>query len=244
MVDINKLRELKEALKEKLITQEEYEKLKQNVIEESNKSQSNLPSTIEDNVSLISQTHQEFNLRLILGRLLFVLSLIVLNFSLVLQLWRIVLLSILFSACSAIFSKSSLRVKKDKNSNKYLEKKLDLNLDNYLLANESNTAISNKIIEVVKLAIEIYYYSPKKFKKHSKSKIRAYKDNYYSFIFDDSVLIFLSIPERQFQLYRGKCKLLRVKIENDCQISKVYYENVSDEDIVKMHNILNTYKNR
>ena len=67
MVDIDKLRELKEALKEELITQEEYERLKENVIEESNKSQSNLPSAIEDNVSLSSQTDKKLNLRLIFG---------------------------------------------------------------------------------------------------------------------------------------------------------------------------------
>lgn len=48
MVDLNKLKELKEALTEELITQEEYEKLKENII---NEPKPNLPSLLADKLN-------------------------------------------------------------------------------------------------------------------------------------------------------------------------------------------------
>ena len=56
MLDINKLKELKKALKDDLITQEEYEKLKAKILEESSKRKSEGPSLIEDNESTSAQS--------------------------------------------------------------------------------------------------------------------------------------------------------------------------------------------
>lgn len=57
MVDINKLRELNAALQEGLISQEEYDKIKTNLIDESNSTKANLQNLLTDRSNSNSSVH-------------------------------------------------------------------------------------------------------------------------------------------------------------------------------------------
>ena len=133
-----------------------------------------------------------------------------------------------------IYSFIAPKIVKDKWLNKgYValddDEKIKFDLDRYLVSNESNSAISQKTIEAIELAVKINNYSSGKYLNHSS---RDY--------------IYL-INNGQFILYRNywqsiiMSKLLKVELENDLKISKTYYNHLSEADMVNMNRLSKSY---
>lgn len=155
-----------------------------------------------------------------------------------------------------IYSFIAPKIVKDKWFNKgYIalddNEKIKIDLDGHLVSNKSNSAISQKTIEAYSLCFKILNHAPNELKKDSFFLgVSKYKDEHYHFIISNPQNLIVSLfLAREFLLANTgynpiKNNILRVKLDENFKIVKIYNALVSDRDILRMKETLINYQNQ
>ena len=140
-----------------------------------------------------------------------------------------------------IYSFIAPKIVKDKWLNKgYVESNEYPKLENYT---------NEKAIEAYNLSLEILNHAPNKFKKgNSILGVSRYQDENYDFIVSKPDIPMSWFISREYLLANKgfnpiKNNILRIKLDSNFNIVKIYNDLISDTDILKMKEILGDYQN-